>query len=89
MEAHRLLDAAPFEPEMIKVLQHAFDVAWSNLAPMVDPPAVEDTRLSLAHAIIAHAGGGQTDGGLLAAAALKALQRHNPCPDGPRAEPTP
>lgn len=56
MEAQKLLDAAPFEASAIKALKRAFDEVWSLIAPSVDPASVENARLSLAHAIVAHAG---------------------------------
>ena len=56
MEAQRLLDAAPFEARAIKALKQAFDEVWSLIAPSVDPASVENARLRLAHAIVAHAG---------------------------------
>ena len=39
-----------------KPLKRAFDEVWSLIAPSVDPASVENARLSLAHAIVAHAG---------------------------------
>jgi hypothetical protein len=43
---------------------------------------IENTRLSLAHAIVAHAALGDVDREALIAAALDAVQRHPP-PQGP------
>jgi hypothetical protein len=76
MEASKLLDAAPFEPETVKVLKQAFDEAWARIAPSIVPDRVDDTRLSLAHAIVAHAGTGDCE--TLKAAALDAVQKHPP-----------
>jgi len=71
MEARKLLAAAPFTPDVIKALTQAFDEAWASIAPTIDPAAVENARLSLAHAIIAHAGLlGTSDVQALKAAAL-------------------
>jgi hypothetical protein len=56
MQARKLLDAAPFEPETVEVLKQAFDAAWASIAPSLGPDRIDDTRLSLAHAIVAHAG---------------------------------
>ena len=78
MEARKLLDAAPFEPETVKVLKQAFDDAWARIAASIVPDRVDDTQLSLAHAIVAHAGTGDCDRESLMAAALDAVQRHPP-----------
>ncbi len=79
MEARKLLEVAPFAPETVKVLKQAFDEAWASMGPSVAPDRVDDTRLSLAHAIVAHAGaGGDSDCETLKAAALEAVQRHPP-----------
>jgi hypothetical protein len=78
MQARRLLDAAPFEPETIKVLKQAFDAAWVSIAPSILPDRVDDTRLSLAHAIVAHAGTGDWDSESLKQVALEAVQKHPP-----------
>ena len=56
MEARKLLDAAPFKPDIIKALKQAFDEAWASIVHSIDPTTVENARLSLAHAIVAHAG---------------------------------
>jgi hypothetical protein len=61
MEAQRLLDAAPFAPDIVKSSQVAFENAWASLASTIAPDRVSDTRVSLAHAIIAHATAGDHD----------------------------
>jgi len=78
MEASKLLDAAPFEPDTVKVLKQAFDAAWASIAPSIGQDRVDDTQLSLAHAIVAHAGTGDCDCESLKAAALDAVQKHPP-----------
>ena len=79
MEATRLLDAAPFAPDIVKVLKQAFDQAWTSISPTTPPDRAGDTRLSLAHVIVAHAGMGEVDcEALKFAAALKAVQRNPP-----------
>jgi hypothetical protein len=76
MEAQKLLDAAPFEPSAVKVLKQAFDEAWLCIALAVDPASVENARMSMAHAIIAHAGRlGANDVEALKAAALASFQK--------------
>jgi hypothetical protein len=55
MEAWKLLDAAPFGPSAIEAIKQTFDEAWGSIAATIEPARVENTRLSLAHAIIAHA----------------------------------
>jgi len=78
MEAQRLLEVAPFGPETVKVLKRALDEAWASISPTIPPDRVDDTRLSLAHAIVAHAGSGDSDCETLKAAALEAVQKHPP-----------
>jgi hypothetical protein len=78
MEARKLLDAAPFEVETIKVLKQALDAAWGSIAPSISVDMVDDTRLSLAHAIVAHAGTGDWDCESLKHAAVEAVQKHPP-----------
>ena len=78
MEASKLLYAAPFEPDTVKVLKQALDEAWARIAPSIVPDRVDDTRLSLAHAIVAHAGTGACDCETLKAAALDSVQKHPP-----------
>jgi hypothetical protein len=81
MEAQRLLDAAPFAPDIVKVLKQAFEKAWAIIAPTVARDSVDDTRVSLAHAIIAHAAAGDHDPESLADTALDAVKSHPPRPD--------
>src|SRR5262245_33566505 len=78
MEAQRLLEVAPFGAETVKVLKRALDEAWASISLTIPPDRVDDTRLSLAHAIVAHAGSGDTDYETLKAAALEAVQKHPP-----------
>jgi hypothetical protein len=78
MEAQRLLEVAPFGPETVKVLKRALEEAWASISPTIPPDRVDDTRLSLAHAIVAHAGSGESDYETLKAAALEAVQKHPP-----------
>ena len=56
MEARKLLHAAPYDLETVHVLQQALDEAWASIVSTTRPDMIEDTRLSLAHAIVAHAG---------------------------------
>jgi hypothetical protein len=44
MEAQRLLDAAPFASDVVKMLKQAFDEAWATIAPTIAPNRVDDTR---------------------------------------------
>jgi hypothetical protein len=77
MEAQKLLDAAPYGPETLEALKQALDEAWASIAFTIAPDLVENTRLSLAHAIVAHAGL-NNDCETLKAAALEAIQKHPP-----------
>jgi len=78
MEAQQLLDAAPYGPETVEVLKQALDEAWACIAFTIAPDLAENTRLSLAHAIVAHAGVEDNDRETLKAAALEAIQKHPP-----------
>jgi len=78
MEAQKLLDAAPFAPDIVKMLKQVFDEAWVCIAPSVQPHRVDDTRLSLAHTIVAHAGSGERDLDALKTAALQSVRKHPP-----------
>ena len=76
--ARTVLEAAPFEPALIEVLVRAFEQAWLQIRPTVEPKRIEDTWLSLAHAIVTHAGAGEFDCDALTVAAIAAVQRHPP-----------
>ena len=78
MEAQRLLEAAPYAPQTVEVLKQALDEAWACIAFGIAPDLIENTRLSLAHAIVAHAGFGDKDCAKLKAAALEAIQKQPP-----------
>jgi len=78
MKAQKLLEAAPFDRETVKVLKRAFDEAWASIGPAVAPDWIADIRMSLAHAIIAHAGAGEIDCEILKITALEAVQKHPP-----------
>jgi hypothetical protein len=79
MEARKLLEAAPFDPDTINVLKRAFDGAWASIGPTIAPDRMVNTRIGLAHAIVAHAGAGELDCERLKVAALAAaVQKHPP-----------
>src|SRR5262245_2122256 len=78
MEAHKLLEAAPFDPATIKLLLRVLEEAWARLESIIEPDRIDDTWLSLAHAIVAHAGAGEIDCETLKAAAIEAAQKHLP-----------
>jgi len=74
----RLLDVAPFTPDITDLLKHVFDEAWPSIAPTIAADLVSDTRLALAHAIIAFAAKGKRDSEALKAAALEAVRKRSP-----------
>jgi len=78
MEAQELLDAAPYDRHTVKVLKQALADAWATIARTTRPDLVQNTRLSLAHAIVAHAGSGAVERKALTAAALDAIHKHPP-----------
>jgi hypothetical protein len=78
MEAQKLLDAAPFAPDVVNVVKQAFAEAWASIGPTIVPDRVDDTRVSLAHALIAGAAAGDHDPESLKTAALNAVKKHPP-----------
>ena len=78
MEARKLLDAAPYDAEILKVFKEALDQSWAKVASTTTQDLIENTRLSLAHAIVAHAHLGHIDRDALILAALAAVQTHPP-----------
>jgi hypothetical protein len=78
MEAQKLLNAAPYGPETVQVLKQVLDEAWASISSTTAVGLVENTRLSLAHAIVAHAASGGIDREALKAAALDAIHKHPP-----------
>jgi len=78
MEARKLLETAPYRPETVKIMKQALDDAWEEIASITKPDLVENTRLSLAHAIVAHSGLGDTEREGLKTAALDAIRKHPP-----------
>lgn len=78
MEARKLLEAAPFDSDTVNVLKQAFEEAWVSIGPTIAPDWIDNVRISLAHAIVAHAGAGKIDCETLKIAALGAVQRHPP-----------
>jgi hypothetical protein len=74
--AQKLLEAAPFDPATIKVLLRALEDAWLRLGTTTEPETLDDTWLSLAHAIVAHTVTGGIDGETLTVAAIAAVQKH-------------
>src|SRR5262245_40605451 len=87
IEASEMLDGAPYGPEIVKVLKRALDEAWASIASTISPDLAENTRLSLAHAIVARAGLGEIDCERLKSAALHGTSRvdaraHLMCDEG-------
>jgi hypothetical protein len=78
MEAKKLLDAAPFAPKIVMVVKREFEEAWASIAPTIEPDRIDDTRLALAHALIAGASAGDLDPETLNVAALEAVKKHPP-----------
>ena len=46
MEARRLLDAAPFAPDIVELLKQVFDDAWASVAPTTAAHRAGITRRS-------------------------------------------
>jgi len=73
MEARKLLEAAPFDPDTTNVLKRVFEEAWASIGHTIVPDRIADISIGLAHAIVAHAGAGQIDCEMLKTAALEAV----------------
>jgi hypothetical protein len=78
MEAQKLLDTAPFPPAIVEALKWALEEAWASIASSVAPERVADTRMGLAHALVARAAAVAHDRQSLKAAALEAIKNHPP-----------
>src|SRR5688572_5637848 len=54
MRAKQLIDGASYGPEALKIVCHAFDDAWNDIAGNFgdDPGIIEAARLKLAHIIL-------------------------------------
>jgi hypothetical protein len=59
MKVQGLFDRAPFTPDTTELLKHVSDEAWRSIVPKIAADLVNDTRLVLAHAIIAYAAKGK------------------------------
>ena len=46
MEAQRLLDMAPFSPDIVKLLKRVFDETWASIALTTAADRASNTRLS-------------------------------------------
>ena len=54
MNARTLIDGASFEPDVLKAIGQAFDVAWQDIAANFggDPQDIEAARMQLANAVL-------------------------------------
>jgi hypothetical protein len=73
MQARKLLDAAPFEPETVKMLKQAFDAAWASMAPSLGRTG-HRVELGACHRGAPRAAAWDAES--LTQAALAAVQRH-------------
>jgi len=79
MEATKLIEGAPFDPELAKASGEAFEQAWTVVALRRCDTDISDLRLRLARAVLANAERCGTDVNALVKAALADVL--------PRAEP--
>jgi hypothetical protein len=77
MKARLLIEGATFTPDVLKVVQAAFEQAWVETGPRFgsDPQVVEAERLRLALAVLSVADEDSKDVEALKAGALQALAR--------------
>jgi hypothetical protein len=62
VEARKLLDDAPCDPETRKIMRRAFDEAWVVITLHFDNTQLpDDCRVSLAHIVLAQARGRKAD----------------------------
>jgi hypothetical protein len=75
MEARQLITGASFGPEALRVIGHAFDAAWVEIAGNFgdDPAQIEAARLKLATAILAIANEDSRDVEVLKKAAIEQM----------------
>ena len=56
MKARKLLEEAPFRPDVMRVICEAFDAAWGEIATRYkDPAQMEAVRLRMVKALLAAA----------------------------------
>ena len=75
MKARSLISGASYGPETLKVIGHAFDDAWSEIARHFqdDATQTETARERLAHAVLAVADPDSRDAAALKATALQVM----------------
>ena len=62
--AHRLIERAPFDPDVMQTLADVFNAEWEAIRPAFDDwrqPAVEAARTSLANVVVHLVRNGTTD----------------------------
>jgi hypothetical protein len=76
MKARKLIGAATFTPDELKVIFGGFDDAWSEVVPDVSsrPKAIEAARLSPATIVLSIAKAGPVDRDAIKAAAVNAFR---------------
>ena len=70
MEAKRLIEGAPFNPEIAKTCGEAFEQAWAIVVLRKSNTDISDLRVRLADAILRHAERCRSDVDALVRAAL-------------------
>ena len=75
MKARKLIAGSARSPEALKILDKAFEAAWSEIAPKFngDAQAIEQARLQLAQAVLAVSDADSADPSELKTAALQAM----------------
>jgi len=76
VKVRHVLGGAAFAPDVLKVIFHAFDDAWAEVAPDVSgrASAVEAARLSLATIVLSLANSGPVERTALKIAAVDAFR---------------
>ena len=75
MPFRRLADeAGTFGPETIQMLSDTLESVWSEVAPLFEEQEqIDNARSVIARSLLYHASNGHTDGSMLKALALEAL----------------
>jgi nucleotide-binding universal stress UspA family protein len=77
MRPRRISDGKTFEPQVLKLVQRAFDEAWERIADTFPADEHEQARDHLAEAVINVARENSADAAMLRDAALRVMAAHD------------
>ena len=73
MKAHALIESAVSDPNRLKVISHAFDAAWLETYPLINPSNREAASFKLASVVLRTAHGGVTSAEDIKDVAMRAM----------------